>query len=319
MTGLGELGRLALARGTVDRATERRSDPAWLAAAWAGPDTRVLVVEGGRALVRFTGDRADLVFVPPAQAPAGVRFLLGVEDGRTVYFGVAAPLDAVAAAAGDGAGPGEGASVRPASLREVGTLLGDRDAGLMTHAVALANWHESHTHCPRDGTPTTVDPGGHSTTCPADGTQHFPRTDPAVIMLVTDPDDRCLLARNKAWPEGRVSILAGFVDPGESAEQAVAREVGEETGVTVDDVRYLGSQPWPMPRSLMLGFRASATGDLRIRVDAEEIAEARWFTRDELRQAIEAREIGLPPAVSIARRIIEAWYGAELPSGAAFR
>jgi NAD+ diphosphatase len=319
VTGLGELGRLALARGTVDRATERRSDPAWLAAAWAGPGTRVLVVEGGRALVRFTGDRADLVFVPPAQAPAGVRFLLGVEDGRTVYFGVAAPLDTVAAVAGDGAGPGEGASVRPAYLREVGTLLGDRDAGLMTHAVALANWHESHTHCPRDGTPTTVDPGGHSTTCPADGTQHFPRTDPAVIMLVTDPDDRCLLARNKAWPEGRVSILAGFVDPGESAEQAVAREVGEETGITVDDVRYLGSQPWPMPRSLMLGFRASATGDLRIRVDAEEIAEARWFTRDELRQAIEAREIGLPPAVSIARRIIEAWYGAELPSGAAFR
>jgi NAD+ diphosphatase len=307
VTGLGDLGRLALARGTVDRATERRSDPAWLAAAWADPGTRVLVVDGGRALARFSEGQAELVFVPPAQAPPGVRFLLGVEAGRTVYFGVAAPL-----------GPADGATVRPASLREVGALLGDRDAGLMTHAVALANWHASHTHCPRDGTPTTVDPGGHSTTCPADGTQHFPRTDPAVIMLVTDPEDRCLLARNKAWPEGRVSILAGFVDPGESAEQAVAREVHEETGITVDQVRYLGSQPWPMPRSLMLGFRASATGDLRIRVDAEEIAEARWFTRDELRQALETQEIGLPPAVSIARRIIEAWYGGELPSGSRF-
>jgi NAD+ diphosphatase len=319
VTGLGDLGRLALSRGTVDRATERRSDPAWLAAAWADPTTRVLVVDGGRALVRFSEGQAELVFVPPAQAPAGVRFLLGVEAGRMVYFGVAAALDTIAAAvAGDGAGPADGATVRPASLREVGALLGDRDAGLMTHAVALANWHESHTHCPRDGTPTTVDAGGHSTTCPADGTQHFPRTDPAVIMLVTDPDDRCLLARNKAWPEGRVSILAGFVDPGESAEQAVVREVHEETGITVDQVRYLGSQPWPLPRSLMLGFRSSATGDLRIRVDAEEIAEARWFTRDELRQAVETQEIGLPPAVSIARRIIEAWYGAELPSGSPF-
>jgi NAD+ diphosphatase len=320
VTGLADLGPLALARGTVDRATERRSDPAWLAAAWAGPETRVLVVDGGRALVRFAEGQAELVFVPPAQAPPGVRFLLGVEDGRTVYFGVAAPLGTVAAAVtGDGASPADGAGVvRAASLREVGVLLGDRDAGLLTHAVALANWHESHTHCPRDGTPTTVDPGGHSTTCPADRTQHFPRTDPAVIMLVTDPDGRCLLARNKAWPEGRVSILAGFVDPGESAEQAVTREVHEETGITVDDVRYLGSQPWPMPRSLMLGFRASATGDLRIRVDAEEIAEARWFTRDELRRAVETQEIGLPPAVSIARRIIEAWYGAELPSGSRF-
>ena len=314
MTGLSDLGRLALARGTVDRATERRSDPAWLAAAWADPGTRVLVVDGGRALVRFAEAQAELVFVPPGQAPPGVRFLLGVEAGRTVYFGVAGPLTA----ASTDTGRADGAAVRPASLREVGALLGDRDAGLMTHAVALANWHETHTHCPRDGTPTTVAPGGHLTTCPADGTQHFPRTDPAVIMLVTDPDDRCLLARNKAWPEGRVSVLAGFVDPGESAEQAVAREVHEETGITVDQVRYLGSQPWPMPRSLMLGFRASATGDLRIQVDAEEIAEARWFTRDDLRQALEAHEIGLPPAVSIARRIIEAWYGAELPSGSGF-
>jgi NAD+ diphosphatase len=316
------LGCLALARETVDRATQRRSDPAWLAAAWADPASRVLVVDRGQALVRFTEGQADLVFVPPVQAPAGTRFLLGVDADGTAYFGAGAPLEAVAAAAGDGAGQAEGgpdgAATRPGSLRQVGALLSDRDAGLLTHAVALAIWHESHRHCPVDGTPTIPDPGGHSTTCPADGTQHFPRTDPAVIMLVTDPEDRCLLARNKAWPERRVSILAGFVDPGESAEHAVAREVAEETGITVQRVAYLGSQPWPMPRSLMLGFRAHAGGDLRITVDAEEIAEARWFSRDELRECLEAGELGLPPAVSIARRIIETWYGGELPSGATF-
>ena len=157
-------------------------------------------------------------------------------------------------------------------------------------------------------------PGGHFTLCPKDGTEHFPRTDPAVIMLVTDPDDRCLLARNAAWPGRRVSILAGFVDPGESAEQAVIREVAEETQIKVTNVRYVGSQPWPMPRSLMLGFRADAPAGQDIVVDRDEIAEAYWFSRDELLAAIKAREIALPPPVSIARQIIEQWYGAPLPS-----
>jgi len=133
-----------------------------------------------------------------------------------------------------------------------------------------------------------------------------------VIMLVTDPDDRCLLARNAMWPERRVSILAGFVEPGESAEQAVGREVHEETGITIAGARYVGSQPWPMPHSLMLGFRARATGSLEIRVDSDEIAEARWFSRGELRASIASGEIRLPPPVSIAYRIIESWYGTEL-------
>jgi NAD+ diphosphatase len=337
---LGPLGELVLSRETVDRATERRSDQAWLDTTWADPDTRVLVVDHGRALVRVTSDRGELVFISPGQAPPGVRFLLGVEDERTVYYGVSAPLEGAdalaangsnsadgspdpAAARGTGPGrdgpdPGPARVPQPLSLREAGSLLGDRDAGLLTHAIALANWHDTHTHCPIDGTPTVINPGGHSTTCPADGTEHFPRTDPAVIMLVTDPEDRCLLARNVAWPQHRVSILAGFVDPGESAEHAVTREVHEETGITVDQVTYLDSQPWPMPRSLMLGFRAYATGDLTIRVDADEISEAHWYSRDGLLRAIEARELALPPAVSIARRIIEAWYGAQLPDGAPF-
>ena len=297
------LDSLALSRGTVDRLTEQRTDTAWLDAAWAAPGTRVLVVSDGQALARVDDEQAALVFVPPPHAPDGTRFLLGRDDADgIVYFGVSAPLPA--------APPG----TRPAALREIGTLLGDRDAGLLTHAVALANWHDTHTHCPVDGTPTVPGPGGHFTVCPKDGTEHFPRTDPAVIMLVTDPDDRCLLARNAAWPGRRVSILAGFVEPGESAEQAVIREVAEETHIKVTNVRYVGSQPWPMPRSLMLGFRAEAPAGQAIEVDREEIAEAYWFSRDELLAAIRAREIALPPPVSIARQIIEQWYGAPLPS-----
>jgi NAD+ diphosphatase len=154
---------------------------------------------------------------------------------------------------------------------------------------------------------------GHARRCPVDGSEHFPRVDPAVIMLVRDDADRCLLARNRNWPPGRVSILAGFVEPGESLEQAVIREVGEETGLRVSGMRYVGSQPWPMPRSLMLGFDARAAGQQEIVVDEEEIAEARWFTREQLTAAVATREVLLPPPVSIAHRIIESWYGAPLP------
>jgi NAD+ diphosphatase len=301
-----QLAALALGRGTVDRVTEKRTDRDWLDAAWQDPRTRVLVVWDGQALVRLDNEHAELVFVSPGETPAGTRLLLGQDAAGVVFFGVSGKLPA--------AGAGAGAGVRSASLREVGALLGDRDAGLFTHAVALANWHDTHTHCPLDGTPTVPDPGGHSTRCPADGSEHFPRTDPAVIMLVTDPDDRCLLARNAAWPGRRVSILAGFVDPGESAEQAVVREVAEETGIKVNNVRYVGSQPWPMPRSLMLGFRADAPAGQAIAVDHDELAEAYWFSREELLAAIKAREIALPPSVSIARHIIESWFGGPLPS-----
>jgi NAD+ diphosphatase len=305
----GGLRNLALSRGEVDRSTARRGDAGWLAAAWASPGTRVVVVEDGQALVRLAdGDtQAELAFVAPPQTPDGVRFLLGVDADGVVYFGVAGPLP------GAGADPGDpGSGTRAISLRQAGPLLSDRDAGLMTEAVALANWHSTHGHCPRDGAVTEPVLAGHARRCVTDGSDHFPRLDPAVIMLVTDPDDRCLLARNAMWPERRVSILAGFVEPGESAEQAVAREVHEETGIVVGGARYVGSQPWPMPHSLMLGFRARATGSLEITVDSDEIAEARWFSRDELRACIASGEIRLPPPVSIAHRIIESWYGSEL-------
>ena len=298
------LGSLALARGTLDRASHRRGDDEWLAKTWADPQTRVLVIDDGRALVRFGGNRPELVLIPPAQAPDGPRFLLGVDAGSRAYFTVMAALPASNGPRG----------VEPAGLRRVGALLGDRDAGLLTHAAGLANWHATHTHCPRCGALTDPVMSGAARVCRVDGSEHFPRTDPAVIMAVTDPDDRLLLARGPDWGQRRMSVLAGFVEPGESAERAVAREVAEETGITVGEVRYLGSQPWPLPRSLMLGFWARALGGQRIRVDSEEIAEAHWFSRAELRAALDAGDLGLPGAVSIAHRIIEAWYGDELPS-----
>ncbi len=303
---LPNLRPLALARGTVDRSTEHRTDPEWLEARWAEPGTRVLVVDDGQALARLGDADAELVLLPVSQAPDGPRYLLGVDDDGRAYFGVSAPLPAA-----DDAAAGQ---AKPVGLRQVGALLGDRDAGLLTHAVALGNWHATHTHCPRCGALTNLVTGGHSRICPVDLSEHFPRTDPAMITLVTDARDRALLARNSAWPERRVSILAGFVEPGESAEQAVEREVAEETGIIVHEIRYLGSQPWPMPASLMLGFWARANGVQPIRVDEEEIVEAHWFSRDELRASMASSEIRLPPPVSIAYRIIESWYGDELPA-----
>lgn len=304
---------LPLSHTAVDRSVDKREDEAWLEQAWRDPRSRVLVVGQGRAPV----DASDqLVLVPPARAPDGARFLLGVEDGRA-YFAVSAAESRVPGeqpSQHEGPSGGEGpAGVRAASLREVGGVLGDRDAGLMVHAVALQRWHDTHGYCPRCGAATDVGLAGHVRICPADGSQHFPRVDPAVIMLVRDADDRVLLARKSSWPEGRHSVLAGFVEPGESLEQAVGREVNEEVGLHVDAVRYMASQPWPFPSSLMLGFIAR-TSDTALGVDGDEIAEAEWFTRAGLRQATEDRAILLPPGTSIARRLIESWYGTVLPA-----
>nr|WP_211300075.1 NAD(+) diphosphatase [Haloactinopolyspora alba] len=283
-------GPLALSRATADRVAHRRTDAAWLEAAWRDPGTRVLTVGGGS----FPVLGGDLRFVSPEDAPTGERYLLGVDDG-VAYFAV-----------DTGAKPDDGSS-----LREAGPVLGDRDAGLAVHAVALANWHAQHRHCARCGAVTEVRAAGHVRRCPQDGSEHYPRTDPAVIVLVLDQADRCLLGRGAAWPERRFSTLAGFVEPGETPEHAVAREVFEESGVQVDSCRYAGAQPWPFPSSLMLGYYATGRGSPR--PDGDEIVEAQWFSRDELRDAALGGDIVLPGGVSIARRLVEGWYGAELP------
>jgi NAD+ diphosphatase len=302
-----------LTRHEVERSTALRTDQVWLAKAWADPATRVLVVEDGEVVARIGDGAAELVFVSPEQAPDGDRFLLGVDSGDVVYFGVGGPLHTAEGLAREAAAGLDGeVAIRRAGLREAGTLLSDRDAGLLTHAVALANWHAVAGHCSRCGAPTEPEMAGHSRRCTSDGSEHFPRCDPAVIMLVTDLDDRCLLARNVQWPKGRVSVLAGFVEPGESAEQAVAREVREETAVIVSSVTYASSQPWPMPHSLMLGFRAEAQ-TTEISVDAEEIEEAAWYSRDDLRAALVSGELVMPPSLSISRWLIETWYGSDLP------
>jgi NAD+ diphosphatase len=295
----------ALSRGSVDRDAALREDEAGLAAAWERAE--VLVVDAGRALVEdhhdgdHDGGRPRLVLVPAREAPAGERLYLGTD------VATGSPLFAVAAALPRRLGP------RPADLRAVGALLDDRDAGLLTHAVGLVNWHAAHPRCSRCGAPTEAVRGGAVRRCRDDGSEHFPRTDPAVIVLVHDGADRCVLGRQPAWPPGRYSTIAGFVEPGESAEQAVAREVLEETGVAVREVSYVASQPWPFPSSLMLGFTAVCEPDAAPRAADAELDDARWFTRDEVQTAATWGEPGglqLPGEVSIARHLISAWLAA---------
>ena len=293
------LPELALARGTVDRASRLREDQREVDALWADSTTRVLRVHDGETLV--TEDPPRLVLVAPYPTDAE-RFLLGIDE-RRAYFAVAEPFEA-------------GPEQERTTLRKVGALLPDRDVGLLVHAVALANWHATHSHCARCGAPTAVAAGGHVRRCPRDGSEHFPRTDPAVIMLITDDEDRALLGRQHSWPDRRFSTLAGFVEPGESAEQAVAREVREESGVEVGTVSYFASQPWPFPSSLMLGFYGKATTTEIILED--ELAEARWVSREMLAAEVARGELRLPPPVSIARRLIEGWYGGEINSDQAF-
>jgi NAD+ diphosphatase len=275
----------ALSRATVDRDSTTRESPEALESAWRSGE--VLVVdEQGRALV----DGTELVLVGPDEAPEGDRLYLG--GGR--YFAVRGPLPRKLGAVAK-------------NLRDVGHLLNDRDAGLLVHALALANWHVTHPHCPRCGAPTRSDRGGAVRVCVAEGSEHFPRTDPAMIVLVHDGGDRCLLGRQPIWPAGRYSTLAGFVEPGESAEQAVVREVLEETGVLVRDVSYAASQPWPFPGSLMLGFRARADGDTEPVARDGELEDARWFHRDELRDG----SAMLPTPVSIAYKLITDWVNGD--------
>jgi NAD+ diphosphatase len=316
---VSRLSPLPLARSTLDRATERRVNPAWVDARWSDPRCRVLVMLDGKAPVNASG--TALVYTSPSRLgelglAEAEHYLLGLDGDGVPYFVVPGDVPGDPSTGGV-AGP-DAATVLAAvgaeglvSVRDAGHLLSDRDAGVFVHATALVNWHANHPRCSRCGAVTTTSHGGHVRECPACRAQHFPRTDPAIIVLVTDSEDRCLLGRQRSWPAKRFSTLAGFVEPGEPLEHAVAREVREETGVEIVNPVYAGSQPWPFPSSLMLGFFATAV-TTQIKVDEEEIAEARWFSRDQLAEAVRTAELLLPGHASIARRLIESWYGDEL-------
>lgn len=312
--GRVDVDRLPLSRAVVDRAAHRRLDPDLFERAWADPSASVVLVHGASLAIRDDGDGVRLDLRPASSIGSGQRsaegglwLFLGDEDGPRLAFvppEEAAPVDIEGVATGAGLGP-----VTWGTLREVGHLLDDRDAGLATIAVGLAAWHARHPRCPRCGGPTEAVQGGWVRRCVDDGSDHYPRTDPAVIMAVTDADERLLLAHAPHWPERRFSTLAGYVEPGESLEAAVRREVAEETSVVVGEVAYRGSQPWPFPASLMLAFVARAT-TTTVQVDGVEVTEARWFTRPELRDAVSSGQVLLPMRTSVARALIEDWAGA---------
>jgi NAD+ diphosphatase len=289
-----------LSRRTYDRAALHRTDEAWLADAW--PTSRVVVISAKSAVP--TDGHARLVFRGPDSIADGApRRFLGVIDG-VPYFAATVETD-------------DADNWR--TLREFGAEADDLEAALVVSAIGLEQWHQRHTFCALCGQPTEESQAGWTRTCTAEGSQHFPRTDPAVIMLIHDGADRALLGRGPQWGEGRFSTLAGFVEPGESLEAAVAREVFEEVGVEITDIRYLASQPWPFPASLMVGFHARLDGDPSLHLDPVEMAEAGWFTRDEISQArdwtddLSAPADGsqqlraIPPQFSISRFLIDQW------------
>lgn len=298
---------LALSRSVVPRSAHERADAATLEQALADPGTRVLELREGRTRLRDAASTGLALRAPDADDAGRTPWFLG-RHGGTAYLAV-------------DVGPshdGEPDHDGWVSLREVGADLDDVEAGLLTTATALHGWHRTHRHCPRCGSATDVVQAGWVRRCPRDGSEHYPRTDPAVIMAVVDDEDRLLLGTGQPWPEGRVSVLAGFVEAGETLEAAVAREVMEEVGLQVTDVRYRGNQPWPFPASLMLGFRARAvTTDLT--VDRTELRSAAWYTREELRAGVEDGSRTLPTRVSIARVLVEEWFGGPITGPRAVR
>lgn len=294
------------AGATLDRVVARRRDTGWVRERLTDPASRAVVVGETGALV------AEGTPVRPA-----LRSLVGVDADATVLLGCSEggprfAVDADDLLAGSDGRPPDG--TRMAGLRDVAGELDQADGGLVAYASALVQWRRANRFCGRCGAPTGPREAGHLLVCSRHGHAVHPRTDPVVIMVVVD-GDRALLGRQARWPAGRHSALAGFVEPGESLEEAVAREVAEETGVAVARPRYRSSQPWPFPASLMLGFVADyAGGDVDLRDG--ELEGARWFARDELRTiardpaAAEGGRPHLPPREAIARRLIDGWLAA---------
>jgi NAD+ diphosphatase len=271
----------------IDRASELRTDPAEVAVLLKR--AKVLSVGGGKV----SADLASAKLLYP-NAQSEENYFLGIDRATdTPYF---------AAHVAE--------SEELCSLREIGAALSPLEIGLALHAVALSNWHTSHPMCSKCGAPTTSSLGGAVRVCDKCEAQHHPRTDSAVIVLVRDVDDRILLGRQAVWPVGRFSTFAGFLEPGETFEQCVLREVFEESGVSVSQINYLGSQPWPFPASIMIAFEAVIDDPAAARPDGEEIVEVRWYSRAQLKSAMEDGSLLLPPGISVARKMIERWFGA---------
>lgn len=291
--------------GGLDRASHLRKDAEWLGERLAHASSRfVLVWRGHNLIASYESAEPAAVFLPPdsIDAPGKDAVLLGIEE-ECAYFALdlsamEAPLDIVRAA--------------PPSafidLRRVGPLLPRQHGSLLAFARGMSYWHQRHRFCGVCGSATRSEEAGHVRRCtnPACDASHFPRTDPAVIMLVHQGGERCLLGRQAAWPPGMHSTLAGFVEPGESLEEAVAREVFEETRIELGSVTYHSSQPWPFPASLMLGFHAEAR-TTEITVDKAELDDARWYERAWLLAHQDDEHFRLPRRDSIARRLLEDW------------
>ncbi|MCS4275559.1 NAD+ diphosphatase [Mycetocola sp. BIGb0189] len=318
----GILADLPLSRSEIDRDYTTRENPDLAIELLADADARYLLMRAGTTAVEHARLRlfraselpADIATLPPTYLGRALRDEAGTPAGARI---VSLDLDVLNGADAAGSEADDAAArVHPGgewgSLRDFGAVFEARDAGLLTEALALVNWHRSSTFCSRCGHPTEVRQAGWSRHCPNCGAEHFPRTDPAIIVLVTDAEDRVLLGSNALWRAGQYSLLAGFVEAGESLEQAVVREIFEEAGVRVVDPRYRGSQPWPLPRSLMLGYTARVAADQDPRAvtpDGEEILDLRWFSRESLRA--EAGTLTLPGTTSIARALLDDWLSAD--------
>ena len=283
--------KLPLAAAEVDRSAHLRSDEVYLQSSW--PNALVLQFNSEK----FASQSNQLTFVKGAslgEYDSQIDYFLGVKDGENFFL---RHLN------------DETLTSEFKSLRAIGSFLSPRDIGLAVHAQGLANWHSKHPRCSLCGGPTVVVLAGAVRRCPADQSEHYPRTDSAIIVLIKNDKDQILLGRQKVWPKYRFSTFAGFVEPGESFEHCVIREVREEAGVELIKINYLGSQPWPFPASLMIAFEAITNTPELARPDGDEIEEIRWFSREDMKSAILDKSLILPFEISVARQMINAWYG----------
>lgn len=300
------MNEIVFSGSPLDRLDVRRRDAPWIASQLVEDTTRILPVWRLSPLVRT--DEPRLAWATPAllEDHGGEPPVFLGARGDVAHFA----LDISAAGEPLEAYGWEGVADFP-DLRAAGATLRDGDAAIAAQARHLVDWHSRHQHCPGCGEKTEQRDAGWSRTCTHCGTDHFPRTDPVVIMLVTD-GDRCLLGRQHGWPGNMHSALAGFVEGGETLEEAVLREVEEEAGISLADVQYVASQPWPFPASLMIGCRARATSTA-ITVDSHELESADWFTREEARAALAGptERLMVPPPLAIAHVLLRRWVEGE--------